>query len=190
MSKESSSMKKTFWYRARIKWIFSFMICGVILVYNINNVRAIDYENITSIEAKNRLDVDQNVFLLDVRSSYEFYEDGHILGAININIYYLSYCTVMLPSSNLTSILVYCDNGIRSKTAAQRLCEYGYTNVSNMEDGFNGWKSNGFPYIIGTDPMTTSEIASWKVYSFPVCLALLLVTKYRKSKKKDRIDLL
>ncbi|HUT81144.1 MAG TPA: rhodanese-like domain-containing protein [Candidatus Bathyarchaeia archaeon] len=179
-------MRILFRNKLRGKWVLSLIICGIILIQNINQVTGVDYENISSIEAKNRLEIDPNIFLLDVRSSYEFYEDGHILGAININVYYLSYSKEILPSSNETGILVYCDDGLRSKTAAQKLCEYGYNNVSNMEDGFNGWKDNGFPYIIGTDPSQTSDPVPWKVLNFSSCFALLILTIAIRSRKNKK----
>ncbi|NHJ87556.1 MAG: rhodanese-like domain-containing protein [Asgard group archaeon] len=178
-------MSYNFGYKAGLKWIIILLISGTILFQNINQISAIDYENITSIEAKNRLDNDSNIFLLDVRSSYEFYDDGHIAGAININIYYLTYLRDSLPNSNDTGILVYCDNGIRSKTAAEKLCEFGYTNVSNMEDGFNGWRDNGFPYLIGTSNLPTSETAPWKVFTFSSCFAFLILIGlgFRRNKR-------
>jgi rhodanese-related sulfurtransferase len=40
-------------------------------------------------------------------------------------------------------VVIYCAGGVRSLLAARNLKEMGYTNVSSMIGGFNGWKNAG-----------------------------------------------
>jgi len=43
-------------------------------------------------------------------------------------------------------ILVYCDEGDRSKIASQLICnELGYKNVYNLEGGIKNWKKRAYP---------------------------------------------
>ncbi|NHJ47122.1 MAG: rhodanese-like domain-containing protein [Asgard group archaeon] len=135
-------------------------ILGLLLTSFIQ-LSAQDYVDISVEEAKLKIDTIPDIFILDVRSTVEYYDEGHIQGAVNINVYFLKYNLDKLPTELDTEIIVYCDNGIRSKTAAEYLTEdYNYTNVFNMEKGMNEWKKKGYPYIIGTDPTPTSQEVS------------------------------
>ena len=85
------------------------------------------YLQISQSDAAAMMD-EEGVLILDVREKYEFYE-GHIPGAIcyaydkiDENI------TEVLPDKG-QKILVYCRSGRRSKIAAQKLADLGYTNV-------------------------------------------------------------
>ena len=50
-----------------------------------------------------------------------------------------------LPASKDAKIVLYCRGGSMSVTAAQTLAELGYTNVSQLKDGFTSWKAAGLP---------------------------------------------
>ena len=98
---------------------------------------------ITPEEAKARMDENDAVLVLDVRTQEE-YDQGHIPGA------------VCLPNEEITAdmpvvfdkdaeILVYCRSGRRSAEALEKLRKMGYTNVADF-GGILGW-----PYETTTD---------------------------------------
>jgi len=132
------------------------------------------YKNISCYEVKRQLEIDSTIFVLDVRTSIEYYE-GHIQGAININVYYLWENHSSLPAEKTRAIIVYCDNGFRSKTAAEKLDNYGYMNVSNMERGFNEWMKLGYPYVVGSGTNLTSTIMPWSVFTAPGLLTVVFI---------------
>ena len=70
----------------------------------------------------------ENYIILDVRTIEE-YNDGHIPGAILIDNDEISATTVAQLSNKNQTIFVYCRSGRRSKEAAQKLVDLGYTNV-------------------------------------------------------------
>lgn len=87
-----------------------------------------DYKKITAEEAKNRMDENKGVIIVDVRTLDEF-KEGHIKGAILIpNETINDAPPELLPDLN-AEILVYCRSGNRSQQAAQKLVDLGYTNV-------------------------------------------------------------
>ncbi len=52
-----------------------------------------------------------------------------------------------LPAAMDAKILVYCRSGRMSTIAAQTLVGLGYTNVWELDGGFNAWQAAGFPLV-------------------------------------------
>ena len=87
----------------------------------------------------------EGALLIDVRHVDE-YEDGHIPGAILVDIADGDFCHKVdsivgersaadIPTD---TILVYCKGGIRSREAAEMLSGKGY-NVIDLNGGFLNW---------------------------------------------------
>lgn len=87
-----------------------------------------------------------SVQLLDVRTPKE-YVDGHIAGAININVQSDDFSEMASRKlSKDSTVLVYCRSGRRSLTAAEILSKLGYK-VINLKGGIIEWEENGLPVI-------------------------------------------
>lgn len=86
------------------------------------------YTSITMEEAKDIFQNSGGYIILDVRRADEFSE-GHIPGAVNYaNEDILQDKPEVLPDLEQT-IYVYCRSGRRSKEAADKLVQMGYTNI-------------------------------------------------------------
>ena len=95
------------------------------------------WESITPEEAKKMMDEDENVLVVDVRTQEE-YDSGHIPGAVLvINEEIGSEPPSQLPDKDQT-LLLYCRSGRRSKEAAGKLAELGYTQVYEF-GGIQDW---------------------------------------------------
>lgn len=86
------------------------------------------YRQITQREAKEMMDAG-NVVVLDVREKSE-YDSGHIPGAVLLPLGTIDKesATNVIPDMK-SVVLVYCRSGNRSKQAAQKLAELGYTQI-------------------------------------------------------------
>ncbi len=85
-----------------------------------------------------------SVQLLDVRTPQE-YAEGHIDGALNINVQSDDFKQMAKKElSKDSTILVYCRSGRRSMDAAEILTKLGYK-VVNMKGGIIEWKEDGLP---------------------------------------------
>lgn len=89
-----------------------------------------------------------SVQLLDVRTPQE-YADGHIDGALNINVQSDDFKQMAEKElSKDSTILVYCRSGRRSMDAAEILTKLGYK-VVNLKGGIIEWKEDGLPVTTG-----------------------------------------
>ena len=86
------------------------------------------YVQIDQEKAKAMMAVDDGHIIVDVRRQDE-YDAGHIPGAILIPNESITDSRPEQLSDHEQVILVYCRSGRRSKEAAQKLADMGYTNI-------------------------------------------------------------
>jgi len=118
------------------------MLFAVLLVCMACSLAFAAAQDISSREAKNLLEKNKNIFLLDVRTPQEN-SQARLPGTVLIPINEIERRIKEVPRNK--TILVYCAVGARSKPAAEFLSKNGYKDVYNMTDGLVGWYRNGFP---------------------------------------------
>ena len=122
----------------RMKYIFGFFLVIAIAVLAVNYNRSRNqavttdetavYRRISAQEAKDMMDKNEEVVIVDVRTQGE-YDSGHIEGAILIPNETIVNDRPEQLSDTDAIILVYCRSGNRSNTAAKKLINAGYRNV-------------------------------------------------------------
>ena len=116
------------------------------------------YTQISQDEAKQMMEQDGTQIIVDVRTQEE-YESGHIPGAICIpNESIGTEQPKELPDLDQV-ILIYCRSGNRSKQAAQKLFDMGYTNVYEF-GGINDWTGE---VVTETPDADTSQDTSQEI---------------------------
>ncbi|MEO6404374.1 MAG: rhodanese-like domain-containing protein [Ferruginibacter sp.] len=99
-------------------------------------------QSITPAELKKRLASGEDIQLIDVRElwEHEFFNVGgnHIpLGELMENVDMISI---------ITPVVFYCQKGIRSQIAIQRLQQkFAFKNLLNLSGGMEAWKANNAP---------------------------------------------
>lgn len=96
-----------------------------------------EYRQIATDEAINIMKEEKDYIILDVRTPEEF-KSKHIPGAINIPNETIGTEEVPELPDKEQLILIYCRSGNRSKQAAEKLAEQGYTNIVEF-GGINDW---------------------------------------------------
>jgi rhodanese-related sulfurtransferase len=76
------------------------------------------------------------VVILDVRDATS-YQKGHIDGAKNVSSRNLG--DVINSASKTAPVLVYCYKGNASQEYSKILCDFGFTDVSSLDGGFEAW---------------------------------------------------
>jgi rhodanese-related sulfurtransferase len=142
----------------RLKKIeFSVILIGLLLstfVLVIQPVGAEEpcYHNITAAQAKNLIEDNPNVLVLDVRNQSE-YQLGHLYNAVWMplpELRRLNQTDVPLFGDFFTAYanrttVVYCSLGSRSAEACQILTQHNFTDVYNMEGGITAWMEANYP---------------------------------------------
>lgn len=95
------------------------------------------YRQVTTEEAVNIMQTEENYVILDVRTAQEF-ASGHIPGAVLLPNETIGTEDIPLLPDKDQLILVYCRSGNRSKQAAEKLAQLGYTNIVEF-GGINSW---------------------------------------------------
>ena len=78
--------------------------------------------------------IDEGAIVLDVRTTEEFNRE-HIPNAINIPLDQID--TVGFDKES--TIIVYCQSGLRSKEAIEKMVDLGYTSLYNLDGGLLNW---------------------------------------------------
>ena len=102
----------------------------------VKNEKKAEYKKITSDEAKKMMET-QKVIVVDVRTLEE-YTEGHIPNAISVPLETIENKAEAKLKNKDDLILVYCRSGRRSREAALKLIEKGYTNVIDF-GGIKDW---------------------------------------------------
>ena len=97
-------------------------------------------------ELKQRLDNEEELLVLDVRSAEEFVgELRHIAGASNIPLGELAQKLAELTGYRQIPIMTLCRTDKRSAKAARLLVQKGFADVHVIEGGMTDWNEKGYP---------------------------------------------
>lgn len=83
--------------------------------------------DLTAEEAKERMEENPDLILLDVRTQEEF-DEGHIPGAVCLPNEFIT-ADMPFPFEKDAEVLIYCRSGHRSAEAADKLRDMGFSNV-------------------------------------------------------------
>lgn len=125
--------------------------------------QADSYTDISAEDGKYRLENEDGIVLLDVRTPEEHLE-RHIPGSILIPLDIVESKAPRIIKNKETVVFVYCRSGARSVSAALKLVEMGYTNVYNL-GGILNWPfetETGSSYF--SDNFYESNTHGWTTY--------------------------
>lgn len=99
--------------------------------------------SVTTLEATQLINR-QDALILDVRNAEEF-QKGHILNARNIPLSQLDARQGDIARYKEKPVIVACESGSRSGTAAAVLRKQGFARVFSLSGGIAAWQQAGLP---------------------------------------------
>jgi rhodanese-related sulfurtransferase len=90
-------------------------------------------KQLSATELKNKIQQQENLFLLDVREPHE-YKYAHIADSVLIPLN-----QILSELNPRQEIVVICHHGMRSLQAANYLVQSGYKNIANLTGGIDAW---------------------------------------------------
>ena len=108
-----------------------------------NEQKKTSFEEITPKEFSEKIKATEHPQIIDVRTQDEF-ESQHIENARNINWNGGNFADrAVVAFDKSKPVFVYCLSGGRSKKAAAKLNELGFTTIYELEGGITKWNSEG-----------------------------------------------
>ncbi len=133
-------------------------------------------------DAKELIDSNSNVILLDVRNNNE-YNTGHIDNAVPLQFSGCNPCFLeTVEKYRGKTVIVYCKMGDRSKKACDVLLQNGFKTVYNLLGGLDAWRKNGFPL---SKPQESERNRMRQGY---LCGAILAPDSVKRSRLKEIIS--
>ena len=118
----------------------------VLLITSFVGIQAQNKIEVNSKQASAMIQKDSKLVVIDVRTPEEF-NDGHIKGAINIDIRQSDAFSKIDKLNRNAKYLVHCRTNHRSGIAVEHMMQSGFKTVYQMMDGFSGWVVNNFAYV-------------------------------------------
>ena len=112
-----------------------------LLLSSLASINAQTRTEVNSKQASVLIQKDSKLIVLDVRTLEEF-KEGHIKGAINIDIRQEDAFSKIDKLNRNAKYLVYCRTNHRSGMAVDHMMQSGFRNVTQMMDGFPDWAAN------------------------------------------------
>jgi len=121
------------------------LLLFVALVFSGLGCMAGSYNNISPDKAKEMIKSGgADLLLLDVRTSGEYKNDGHLKNSVLIPINLLEAKVGEISAYKDKDVVVYCAVGGRSARASGILSEKGFKRIYNMTGGIKEWKRLGY----------------------------------------------
>ncbi len=118
-------------------------LSGGMLAWHMAGRRSESIETVTVQELCQRLDADEDAWILDVRSHEELEREGEITGAHHIHITQLPLHLHEVSCDH--PVYVFCGSGLRSMIGASLLQREGWENLTVVLGGLAGWNSVSCP---------------------------------------------
>lgn len=123
-----------------IAWI----VTAALLVHSFIQDKLTGVKSITTQEATLLINK-QNAIVVDIRTSDEF-KKGHIVNAKNITLSQIEQGKFTgIENYKDSPIILVCESGSRTSSAATKLLKGGFTQVNNLLAGMSGWQSENLP---------------------------------------------
>jgi rhodanese-related sulfurtransferase len=118
----------------------------LLLFFTLTTLNAQNKMEVTSTEVDSLLNKNSKFIVLDVRTPEEF-ADGHVRGAINIDVHQTDALDRINKLDKNAKYIVYCRTKNRSGVVVNNMMQNGFKTIYQMMDGIVGWNLNKLPVV-------------------------------------------
>jgi membrane protein DedA with SNARE-associated domain/rhodanese-related sulfurtransferase len=123
-------------------------------------LRKLKIARITPEELKEKLDAGEDVLVVDLRHSLDFEANPETIpGALHIDAADLEEAYEVIPRDREIVLFCACPNEVTAARLALLLRSKGITRIRPLSEGYEGWRSRGFPLSLAKDETGDAETA-------------------------------
>jgi membrane protein DedA with SNARE-associated domain/rhodanese-related sulfurtransferase len=107
---------------------------------------------ITPEELKEKMDAGEDVIVVDLRHALDFDANPETIpGALHIDAAELEEASEVIPRDREIILFCACPNEVTAAKAALMLRNKGITRIRPLAEGYEGWRSRGFPLSLANN---------------------------------------
>jgi membrane protein DedA with SNARE-associated domain/rhodanese-related sulfurtransferase len=124
-------------------------------------LRRLSIARITPEELKEKIDAGEDVIIVDLRHALDFEAQPETIpGALHMDAADLEEAYEIIPRDREIVLFCACPNEVTAARLALLLRSKGITRIRPLAEGYEGWRSRGFPMILakdGSDNVRTAQ---------------------------------
>jgi membrane protein DedA with SNARE-associated domain/rhodanese-related sulfurtransferase len=123
-------------------------------------LRNLRIARITPEELKEKIDGGEDVIIVDLRHSIEFEAQPETIpGALHMDAAELEEASEAIPRDREIVLFCACPNEVTAARLALLLRSHGITRIRPLAEGYEGWRSRGFPLALATADPAVAQAA-------------------------------
>ena len=123
-------------------------------------LRKLKIARITPEELKGKIDAGEDILVVDLRHSLDFDANPETIpGALHIDAAELEEAFEVIPRNREIVLFCACPNEATAARLALLLRSKGITQIRPLSEGYEGWRSRGFPLSLAKDETDNVEPA-------------------------------
>jgi membrane protein DedA with SNARE-associated domain/rhodanese-related sulfurtransferase len=123
-------------------------------------LRSLRIARITPEELKEKIDGGEDVIIVDLRHSIEFEAQPETIpGALHMDAAELEEASEAIPRDREIVLFCACPNEVTAARLALLLRSHGITRIRPLAEGYEGWRSRGFPLALATADPAVAQAA-------------------------------
>ena len=115
-------------------------------------LRRLSIARITPEELKEKIDAGEDVIIVDLRHALDFEAQPETIpGALHMDAADLEEAYEIIPRDREIVLFCACPNEVTAARLALLLRSKGITRIRPLAEGYEGWRSRGFPMVLAKD---------------------------------------
>ncbi|MBI3584597.1 MAG: rhodanese-like domain-containing protein [Nitrospinae bacterium] len=144
--------KKKIYLQYAAIFIFTMLFGAILFIIKTSDIwrsslPKYEYSTILPKELLEMMNQNKELIIIDTRIK-EYFKKGHIKGAANLPYTSMKTMTKLLKNEMLKDIVIYSEDGERSKKICEILTNLGFSKIKNLHGGIKNWIDSGGEIVL------------------------------------------